>query len=42
MNMATGIAKEAHFHAADLEKARQSGEQLCTLIEAAMGSVHPG
>lgn len=41
-NMATGIAKKAHSHEAVLAKARQSGEQLCALIEAILGSVQPG
>lgn len=41
-NMATGIAKKAHSHEAVLEKARQSGEQLCTLIEAVTASGQPG
>ena len=40
--MATGIAKKARSHAAVPEKARQSREQLCTRIEAVMGSVQPG
>ena len=41
-NMATGIAKKAHSHEAVLEKARQSGERLCALIGAVMGSAQPG
>ena len=41
-NMATGIAKKAHSHEAVLAKARQSGEQLCALIEAILGSAQPG
>ena len=41
-NMATGIAKKAHSHEAVLEKARQSGERLCALIEAVTGSIQHG
>ena len=41
-NMATGIAKKAHSHEAVLEKARQSGESLCALIEAVTGSIQHG
>lgn len=41
-NMATGIAKKAHSHEAVLEKARQSGERLCMLIEAITGVVQHG
>ena len=41
-NMATGIAKKVHSHEAVLEKARQSGERLCMLIEAITGVVQHG